>query len=121
MTLTDKIKSIFKHDIQDSASSSKMSAKAIVNGVVIAETDRYENVEGNVYFPPESLKSDYFKTTETHTVCSWKGLASYYTIDIGDVGNPLVDAAWYYPEPKPAASNITGYVAFYKNKVQITA
>ncbi|KAK6518349.1 hypothetical protein TWF506_005508 [Arthrobotrys conoides] len=120
MTLTDRIKSIFKHDIQDPSTSSKMSAKAVVNGVVIAETDRYENVEGNVYFPPESLKSDYFKPTETHTTCSWKGLASYYTIDIGD-GNPLVDAAWYYPEPKEAASNITGYVAFYKNKVQITA
>ncbi|KAK6357956.1 hypothetical protein TWF730_007312 [Orbilia blumenaviensis] len=120
MTLTDRIKSIFKHDIQDSASGSKMSAKATLNGVVIAETDQYEKVEGNIYFPPESLKADYFKPTQTQTACPWKGLASYYTIDIGD-GNPLVDAAWYYPEPKEAASNIKGYVAFYKNKVQITA
>ncbi|KAK6501218.1 hypothetical protein TWF481_009062 [Arthrobotrys musiformis] len=121
MTLADKIKSIFKHDIQDSsASSSKMSAKVTVNGVVIAETDQYEKVEGNVYFPPESLNTQYFTSTQTHTACPWKGLASYYTIDIGD-GNPLVDAAWYYPEPKEAASNIKGYVAFYKNKVQITA
>ncbi|KAK6532361.1 hypothetical protein TWF281_006550 [Arthrobotrys megalospora] len=120
MTLTDKIKSIFKHDIQDQASGSKMSAKATVNGVVIAETDHYEKVEGNVYFPPDSLKAEYFKTTPTQTACPWKGTASYYTIDVGD-GNPLVDAAWYYPEPKEAASNIKGHVAFYKNKVQITA
>ena len=84
MTLTDRIKSIFKHEIQDSASSSKMSARATVNGVVIAETDQYEKIEGNIYFPPESLKSDYFKPTETHTACPWKGLASYYTIDTGD-------------------------------------
>lgn len=93
-------------------------AKATVNGVTIAETDHYEKVEGNIYFPPESIKKEYFKPTETHTVCPWKGLASYYTVDVGD-GDTRVDAAWYYPEPKQAAANIKGYVAFYKNKVSI--
>ncbi|KAK6341600.1 hypothetical protein TWF696_008671 [Orbilia brochopaga] len=116
MTLSSKIKSIFKHD--DASSSKTMSATATVNGVVIAETDNYEKVEGNIYFPPESIKQEYFKETDTHTACPWKGLASYYTIDVGD-GSPLTDAAWFYPTPKDAASNIKGYVAFYPNKVHV--
>ncbi|MFF0453812.1 DUF427 domain-containing protein [Nocardia africana] len=93
-------------------------AKATVNGVTIAESDHYETVEGNIYFPPESLEKEYFTPTQTHTICPWKGRASYYTVDVGD-GNPLVDAAWFYPETKQAAANIEGYVAFYKNKVSI--
>ncbi|WP_063002725.1 DUF427 domain-containing protein [Nocardia mikamii] len=93
-------------------------AKATVNGVTIAESDHYEKVEGNIYFPPESINKEYFTSTDTHTLCPWKGVASYYTVDVGD-GNPLVDAAWYYPEPKQAAAGIEGHVAFYKNKVSI--
>lgn len=97
-----------------------MGAKAVVNDITIAETDTYETVEGNIYFPPGSIKREFFSPTETHTVCPWKGTASYYTIDVGD-GQPLRDAAWYYPEPKKAAAAIKDYVAFYKNRVDIVA
>ena len=85
-------------------------AKAIWNGTVLAESDKYELVEGNVYFPPDSIKREYFKDSETKTVCPWKGNASYYDVVVeGDVNE---DAAWYYPEPKPAANNIKSHVAF---------
>lgn len=87
-------------------------AKAIWNNVVIAESDVYEKVEGNVYFPIDSIKKEYFKETETHTTCGWKGLASYYTIIVD--GKENKDAAWYYPVPKSKAENIKGYVAFWK-------
>ncbi|MGY2716860.1 uncharacterized protein (DUF427 family) [Thermostichus sp. MS-CIW-19] len=86
--------------------------RAIWNGVVVAETDRYETVEGNIYFPPESLRWEYFQTSSTHTTCPWKGQASYYTLVVN--GQENKDAAWYYPDPKPAAANIRGYVAFWK-------
>jgi uncharacterized protein (DUF427 family) len=86
--------------------------KAIWNGVVVAESDKTEVVEGNHYFPPESIRREYFLPSQTHTVCPWKGTASYYTLDVN--GQTNVDAAWYYPEPKPAAANIAGYVAFWK-------
>ncbi|MEN9226930.1 MAG: DUF427 domain-containing protein [Thermostichus sp. HHBFW_bins_43] len=86
--------------------------KAIWNGVVLAETERYETVEGNIYFPPESLHLEYFQPSSTHTTCPWKGLASYYNIVVN--GQENKDAAWYYPDPKPAAANIRGYVAFWK-------
>lgn len=88
--------------------------KAIWNGVVLAESDRCETVEGNFYFPPDAIKSDYFKPTDTHTTCPWKGVASYYSIDVD--GQTLIDAAWTYPEPKEKAQHIQGYMAFYKNK-----
>jgi Uncharacterized protein conserved in bacteria, COG2343 len=87
-------------------------AQAIWEGVVLAESDRYEVVEGNVYFPPEALKMEYFRPSDTHTTCGWKGVASYYTVTVNGKENP--DAAWYYPEPKPAASHIKGYVAFWR-------
>jgi uncharacterized protein (DUF427 family) len=87
-------------------------AKAIWNGAVVAESDQYELVEGNVYFPPETLKREYFKESSTHTVCPWKGTASYYTLEVNGEQNP--DAAWFYPETFPAANNIKGYVAFWK-------
>ncbi|KAF3927525.1 hypothetical protein AA313_de0202372 [Arthrobotrys entomopaga] len=96
-----------------------MHATATVNGTVIAEADHYEVVEGNIYFPPESLKMEYFKTTDTHSTCPWKGLASYYTIDVP--GDTQVDAAWYYPQPSSKASHIKDHVAFYKNKVHINS
>jgi uncharacterized protein (DUF427 family) len=87
-------------------------AKAIWNGAVVAESDQYELVEGNVYFPPETLKREYFKESSTHTVCPWKGTASYYTLEVNGEQNP--DAAWFYRETFPAANNIKGYVAFWK-------
>ena len=86
--------------------------RAIWNGAVVAETDEFETVEGNVYFPPEAIKREFFKPSETHTTCGWKGEASYYTLKVGDQENR--DAAWYYPDPKAAANNIRGYVAFWK-------
>jgi uncharacterized protein (DUF427 family) len=86
--------------------------KAIWNGAVLAESDQTVVVEGNHYFPPASLNRDYFQPSETHTVCPWKGTASYYDIAVN--GQVNRDAAWYYPEPKPAAKNIKGYIAFWK-------
>lgn len=87
-------------------------AKAIWNGVVLAESDKTVIVEGNHYFPPESVNMEYFKPSDTHTTCPWKGLASYYTIEVDGKANP--DAAWYYPTPKEAAKHVTGRVAFWK-------
>jgi uncharacterized protein (DUF427 family) len=89
-----------------------MMAKASWNGAVIAESDTFEVVEGNVYFPPDSVNREMLRESATHTVCPWKGTASYYTVVVGGKENP--DAAWYYPEPKPAASNIAGHVAFWR-------
>lgn len=87
-------------------------AQALWNGVVLAESDRCEVVEGNLYFPPESLNMDYFQASTHQTTCGWKGVASYYTIVVKDQTNP--NAAWYYADPKPAAANIKGRVAFWK-------
>jgi uncharacterized protein (DUF427 family) len=86
--------------------------KATWNGAVLAESDETVVVEGNHYFPPASLKAEFFKPSPTHTVCGWKGTASYYTVVVGGRENP--DAAWYYPDPLPPARDITGYVAFWK-------
>ena len=86
--------------------------RAIWNGKVIAESDRFETVEGNVYFPPETIRREFFRSSDTHTVCPWKGTASYYTIEVDGKENP--DAAWYYPETKKAAENIRGHVAFWR-------
>lgn len=86
--------------------------QAIWNGQVIAESDRTEVVEGNQYFPPDSIKQEFFKPSSTHTTCPWKGQASYYTIVVDGQENP--DAAWYYPETKERANNIKGYIAFWK-------
>jgi len=87
-------------------------AKAVWNGAVLAESERCEMVEGNHYFPPEAVKRGYLKPSETHTVCSWKGTASYYHVEVAGQRNP--DAAWYYPEPSAAARNIKDHVAFWK-------
>jgi uncharacterized protein (DUF427 family) len=88
------------------------TVKAIWNETVLAESDRTTVVEGNHYFPPETINSEYFRASETHTICGWKGTASYYTIVVDGKQNP--DAAWYYPETKEAAKNIEGHVAFWK-------
>ena len=86
-------------------------AKAIWNGVVLAESDTTEVVEGNHYFPPESINKEFFKESQKNTVCPWKGTASYYTIEAN--GQSKKDLAWYYPEPKDAAKKIKDHVAFY--------
>ncbi|UCG70849.1 MAG: DUF427 domain-containing protein [Thermoplasmata archaeon] len=86
--------------------------KAIWNNVVIAESNKYEEVEGNIYFPSESVKKEYLRPSDTHTTCFWKGVASYYNIEVE--GKVNKDAAWYYPDPKPAAMNIKDYIAFWK-------
>ncbi|MDX1997747.1 MAG: DUF427 domain-containing protein [Thermoanaerobaculia bacterium] len=87
-------------------------AKAQWNGRTIAESEVFEVVEGNVYFPPGSVDPQYLKTSNTTTVCGWKGTASYYTLVVDGRENP--DAAWYYPQPKEAAQNITGHIAFWR-------
>jgi uncharacterized protein (DUF427 family) len=90
--------------------------KAVWNNTTIAQTERFETVEGNTYFPPESLDLRYFRASDQHSTCAWKGVASYYDIVVGDQVNK--DGAWYYPSPQPAAANIAGYVAFWRG-VQI--
>lgn len=92
-------------------------AKAIWNGVVLAESDDVIEVEGNKYFPPGSINKEYFKGSDNHTTCPWKGMASYYNIEVNGDVNP--DAAWYYPEAKHAAKQIENYVAFW-NGVEVT-
>jgi len=86
--------------------------KAIWNGAVLAESNATVVVEGNHYFPASAIVQEHFQPSATHTVCGWKGTASYYTIDAN--GKKNQDAAWYYPEPKDAAKEIAGYVAFWK-------
>lgn len=90
--------------------------KALWQGTVIAQSDKYETVEDNKYFPPEALDPLYFRPSATHTTCGWKGVASYYDVVVGEQVNK--DAAWFYPAPKSAANNITGFVAFWRG-VQI--
>jgi uncharacterized protein (DUF427 family) len=87
-------------------------AKAIWEGTVLAESSQCVEVEGNQYFPPDAIRSEYFKPSATHTVCPWKGTASYYDVEVGGKRNQ--DAAWFYPDIKPAAKEIKGYVAFWK-------
>lgn len=86
--------------------------KVIWNGKVLAESNKTIEVEGNQYFPPDSIKKEYFKESDYHTTCPWKGFAYYYDIVVD--GKVNKDAAWYYPQPKEAAKQITGYVAFWK-------
>ena len=93
-------------------------AKAEWNGVVIAESDDTVIVENNHYFPIESVRADVLRPSSTNTVCRWKGTASYYSIEVD--GETNADAAWFYPEPKDAAKEITGRVAFWRG-VTVTA
>ena len=92
--------------------------KTIWNGTVLAESDQTEIVEGNHYFPPDSINREFFRENEMHTVCPWKGTASYYNIEVN--GKVNENAAWYYPTPKKAAEHITDYVAFW-NGVEVQA
>ena len=87
-------------------------AKAIWKNVVIADSNDFEIVEDNYYFPPDSVNMEYLKESDYHTTCAWKGFASYYDIVVdGDVNK---DSAWYYANPKPAASKIKNFIAFWK-------
>ena len=86
--------------------------RALWNNTVLAESDHTVVVEGNHYFPPDSIRREYFRDSNTHTICPWKGTASYYSIHVDGAAN--ADAAWYYPEPKQAAENIRNYVAFWR-------
>ena len=96
---------------------SKILMKAMWNNKTLAESEATVVVEGNHYFPKDSINTEFFQPSETHTVCGWKGTASYYDIVVDGETNP--DAAWYYPEVKPEAKEIEGYIAFWKG-VQIT-
>ena len=86
--------------------------KAVWNNTVIAESDSTIVIEGNHYFPPESIKKEFFDESSTNTRCGWKGTASYYSIKID--GELNKDCAWHYPEPSEAATKIKGYIAFWK-------
>ncbi|MDH4116449.1 MAG: DUF427 domain-containing protein [Acidimicrobiia bacterium] len=86
-------------------------ATATINGVIIAQSDDTVIVEGNHYFPPEAVMSEYFSNSDKSTVCPWKGTASYYDVTVD--GETHSAAAWYYPEPKEAASHIRDRVAFW--------
>lgn len=86
--------------------------KAVWNGTTLAESDDGIVVEGNYYFPPDAVDRQFFRASDTHTSCSWKGEASYYSVEVD--GQTNQDAAWYYPSPKDAAANIKEYVAFWR-------
>ena len=86
--------------------------KAIWNGTVIAESDDIVTVEGNAYFPAAALKREFVVPSDHHTTCGWKGVASYYSVQVGDQLNR--DAVWYYPDPKPAAAEVRDRVAFWR-------
>ena len=85
------------------------------NGQEVARSEKTVEIEGNVYFPKNTLNMEFFKASDTHTTCPWKGEASYYTIVVN--GQENMDAAWYYPEPSEAAKPITDHVAFWKGVV----
>jgi len=88
-----------------------MTTVAKWNDAVLATSDQCISVEGNAYFPPESINKEYFQPSNTHTHCPWKGQASYFDIVVN--GEVNKNAAWYYPEPKEKASEIKDYVAFW--------
>lgn len=94
-----------------------MTVRAVWADTVVAESDSTVVVEGNHYFPRESLRAEHFEAAATTSVCPWKGVASYYDVVVD--GNRNAGAAWYYPEPKEAAEEIRDHVAFW-NGVQVT-
>src|SRR6266581_9351253 len=91
--------------------------KAMWEGKVVAESEETVEIEGNQYFPAESIKREYFQPSSHHTVCPWKGTASYYDLEVD--GKRNANAAWYYSDPKQAAAEIKGYIAFWKG-VQVS-
>jgi uncharacterized protein (DUF427 family) len=92
--------------------------KAIWNGAILAESDETIVIEGNHYFPADAINKEFFRASETHTACPWKGTASYYDVAVGDSINK--DAAWFYPTPKTEAAEIENHVAFWKG-VEVAA
>jgi uncharacterized protein (DUF427 family) len=86
--------------------------RAVWKNTVLAESDETVIIEGNHYFPPDAIRREHFRPSDTHTTCPWKGEASYYDVVVGDEVNK--DAAWYYPETKDAAKEIKGRIAFWK-------
>lgn len=92
--------------------------QALLDDTVIAESDETVVVEGNHYFPPGSLNEQYLKPSDHQTTCPWKGEAHYYDVEVN--GSREEDAAWYYPDPSDAASEIKDHVAFYTTKVTVT-
>ncbi|KAJ3135395.1 hypothetical protein HK101_004132 [Irineochytrium annulatum] len=97
-----------------------MSSRAEFNGVVIAgPTSNTQVVEGNVYFPLDSVKKEYLKDSATLSTCPWKGEAHYYTVNVN--GQEAKDAGWFYPAPKPAASAIKDHVAFWNGVKVVSA
>lgn len=86
--------------------------KAIWNSQIIAESDNTVQIEGNHYFPMDSIKKEFYESSNTKTTCHWKGEASYYSLNVN--GQINKDAAWYYPNPKAMASGIKSHVAFWK-------
>lgn len=93
-------------------------ATATFNGKTIAQSDDTKVVEGNHYFPPQSVDTRYVRPSDHHTVCGWKGTASYYDVVVDDA--VAKDAAWYYPQAKDRAKEIEGYVAFWRG-VEVSA
>ncbi|WP_137181391.1 DUF427 domain-containing protein [Roseomonas sp. AR75] len=87
-------------------------ARAVWNGQVIAESDRFELVEGNVYFPRAAVNAEYLRPSARSTVCPWKGTASYHDVVVD--GQVNAGAAWFYADPKPAAANIRDHIAFWQ-------
>jgi uncharacterized protein (DUF427 family) len=85
--------------------------RAIYNDQVIAESDNTVVVEGNHYFPADSVKKEFLTESDAHTACHWKGVASYYNVVVNE--EKADDAAWYYPDPRPLAERIKGYIAFW--------
>ena len=91
--------------------------RAMLNGVMLAESDHTEVVEGNHYFPPDSINSELFRESDTTTHCPWKGDAGHMSVEVD--GSVVEDVAWYYPAPLDAAKNIKDHIAFYGNKVEV--
>ncbi|GAC1382603.1 MAG: DUF427 domain-containing protein [Marmoricola sp.] len=89
-----------------------MTVQAVFNGTVIAESDDTVMVERNHYFPESAVRKEYLSESDTHTVCSWKGTASYYTVTVD--GDTAADAAWFYPDPKDGAQQVKGRIAFWR-------
>jgi uncharacterized protein (DUF427 family) len=116
LSILERVKGIFQNE-EVSKKEQQPMVRAVWNGEVLAESDRTIIVEGNHYFPPDSINREYFQENKSHTTCPWKGQASYYNIQVNGAVNK--DAAWYYPAPKDAAKQIKDYVAFWHGvKVQ---
>jgi len=105
MSVIDRLKQLMGGQAADGL------VQAIWNGVVIAQSDRTIMIEGKHYFPPQDVLPEYLERSDRHTVCPWKGTASYYDVVVDGQRNSA--AAWYYPQPKPAAKEIAGHVAFW--------